>query len=349
MKPVAICKSLLSRHKTNDAIIIPSWTEWLDEHGIPWEYIDCYDTDIISKLPNYSGLIWHYENYSNADLMEAQNILDIASSMGLRVYPDHNTAWHFDDKIAEMYALQAVGAPIPKSWVFYELETCLKWLENECKYPIVAKLRRGSGSNNVKLIKNYSDAKKYAKRMFGEGVSPAQSIVYKTFSKVQSTKDWKTFVNRFKKIPDFLWSRRFGKGLPNEKGYCYFQQYIPNNNFDIKVAVVNGKCSFLTRHTRKADFRASGSGDIFYDKNLITDDIIQSAFDAADKLGVQCVGFDYVTNRKTNKGCIIEMCHGFDADAIYECGGYWDRGLKWHDEPLNVKYEIMEQMFETQQ
>ena len=200
----------------------------------------------------------------------------------------------------------------------------------------------------VKLLKNYSEAKKYAKRMFGEGVSPAQSIVYKTFSKVQSTRDWKTFVNRFKKIPDFLWSRRFGKGLPNEKGYCYFQQYIPNNNYDIKVAVANGKCSFLTRHTRKADFRASGSGDIFYDKNLITDDIIQSAFDAADKLGVQCVGFDYVTNRKTNKGCIIEMCHGFDADAIYECGGYWDRGLKWHDEPLNVKYEIMEQMFGAQ-
>ena len=186
MKPVAICKSLLSRHKTNDAIAIPSWTEWLDEHGIPWEYVDCYDTDIISKLPNYSGLIWHYENYSNADLMEAQNILDIAASMGLKVYPDHNTAWHFDDKIAEMYALQAVGAPIPKSWVFYELETCLKWLENECKYPIVAKLRRGSGSNNVKLLKNYSEAKKYAKRMFGEGVSPAQSIVYKTFSKVQT-------------------------------------------------------------------------------------------------------------------------------------------------------------------
>lgn len=345
MKPVAICKSLLSRHKTNDGIIIPSWTQWLDEHNIPWEYIDCYDTDIISKLPNYSGLIWHYENYSNADLMEAQNILDIAASMGLKVYPDHNTAWHFDDKIAEMYALQAVCAPIPKSWVFYELETCLQWLENECEYPIIAKLRRGSGSNNVKLLKNYAEAKKYAKRMFGEGISPAQSLVYKTFSKVQSTRDWKTFVDRFKKIPDFLWSRRFGKGLPNEKGYCYFQKYIPNKGFDIKVAVVNGKCSFLTRHTRKADFRASGSGDFFYDKELLTKDIVHSALETAEKLGVQCIGFDFVVNKETNKGYIIEMCHGFDVDAVYECGGYWDRNLEWHDEPINVKFEIMEQLF----
>ena len=345
MKPVAICQTLLSRHKTNETLNIPSWIQWLDEHNIPWEYVDCYATDIVKKLSDYSGLIWHYENYSNADLMEAQHILDIAASMGLKVYPDHNTAWHFDDKIAEMYALQAVGATIPESWVFYEYETCQKWLESECRYPIVAKLRRGSGSNNVKLLHNYSDANRYAKRMFSKGFSPAQSIVYKTFSKVQSTRDWKTFVARFRKIPDFLWSRRFGKGLPNERGYCYFQQFIENENYDIKVVVVNGKCSFLTRHTRKADFRASGSGDIFYDKNLIDERIIRSAFDTADKLKTQCIGFDYVVDKSTKNGYIIEMCHGFDADAIYDCGGYWDKDMIWHDEPLNVKYEIMNTMF----
>ena len=342
MKPVAICKSLLSRHKTRDGLAIPSWTQWLDEHDIPWEYIDCYDSDIIHKLANYSGLIWHYENYSNADLMEAQNILDIAASMGLKVYPDHNTAWHFDDKIAEMYALQSVSAPIPESWVFYEYETCNQWLKNDCKYPIVAKLRRGSGSNNVKLIHNYAEAKKYAKRMFGRGYSPAQSVVYKTFSKVQSTRDWKTFVNRFKKIPDFLWSRHFGRGLPVERGYCYFQRYIPNDHYDVKVVVVNQKCSFLTRHTRKGDFRASGSGDIFYDKSLLTPEIVASALSVANKLQVQCIGFDYVVDRKSGNGYIIEMCHGFDVDAVFNCGGYWDEQLVWHDVPLNVKYEIMD-------
>ena len=345
MKPVAICKTLLSRHKTQEILKIPSWTQWLNEHDIPWEYVDCYAPDIISKLSNYSALIWHYENYSNADLMEAQNILDIAASMGLKVYPDHNSAWHFDDKIAEMYALQAVGAPIPASWVFYDRDQCLEWLEKECNYPIVAKLRRGSGSNNVKLLHNFSEARKYADRMFGKGISPAQSLIYKTFSKVQSTRDWKTFVSRLKKIPDFLWSRRFGKGLPIERGYCYFQEFIENEDYDIKVAVTNGKCSFLTRHTRKADFRASGSGDIFYDKNLISDSIVRSAFETAEKLKTQCIGFDYVVNKATKKGYIIEMCHGFDADAIYDCGGYWDVNLKWHDEPLNVKYEIMDEMF----
>ena len=45
---------------------------------------------------------------------------------------------------------------------------------------------------------------------------------------------------------------------------------------------------------------------------------------------------------KTNgEGKIIEMCHGFDAEAIYQCGGYWDSSLNWHDEPLNVKTELL--------
>lgn len=346
MKPVAICDTLLSRHQKNNVVTTPGWTHWLDEHDIPWEYVDCYSSDIISKLPNYSALLWHYENYSNVDLMEAQNILDVAESMGLKVYPDHHTAWHFDDKIAEMYALQAINAPIPQSWVFYEEDRCLKWLEMEAQYPLVAKLRRGSGSNNVKLLHTEKEAKQYAKHMFGKGYSPAQSLAYKAYSKVQSTRDLKTLINRVKKVPDFLWSRRFGKDLPVEKGYCYFQQFIDNNRYDIKVAVVGDKCSFFTRHVRKADFRASGSGDFFYDKTLVPEETVRSAFEAARKLQVQCIGFDYVVDATTKKGYIIEMCHGFDVDAVYSAGGYWTPDLVWHEEPLNVKAEILENMLQ---
>ena len=343
-KPVAICKDLLSRER-QDFGTIQGWEDWLNEHQIPWVYIDCYRSDIIHELPKYSALLWHYANFVNADLMEAQNILNLAEEMGLIVYPDYHTGWHFDDKIAEMYALQAAGAPIPKSWVFYEMDKCINWLEKDAVYPIIAKLRRGSGSNNVKLIKNASEGKRYAKRMFSKGMSPTQSLVYKTYSKIQSTRDWKTFVYRFHQIPNFLKARKYGKGMPMERGYCYFQQFILNANFDIKVAVVNGKCSFFTRHTRKGDFRASGSGDFFYDKTLLTDNIVQSAFETAEKLHTQCIGFDFVVDKDTKKGYIIEMCHGFDADAVYDCGGYWDQDLVWHDEPLNVKFEIMDKMF----
>jgi hypothetical protein len=221
MKPAAICINLLDRKRT-DFDQFPGYEQWLTEHRIPWEYIDCYRYDIVQQLPNYSALLWHYGNYVNADLMEAQHIIDIGQKMGLKVFPDHNTAWHFDDKIAEMYALQSIGAPIPESYVFYELDKCLQWLDKKAEFPIVAKLRRGSGSNNVKMLHSKDQAKRYSKKMFSSGYSPAQNLVYKSFSKIQSTHDWATFIRRFKQIPNFLIARRYGQGMPVEKGYCYF-------------------------------------------------------------------------------------------------------------------------------
>ena len=345
MKPIAICTNLLSRERQNFGKI-QGWEEWLNEHNIPWEYVDCYRSDIINELPKYSALLWHYSNFVNADLMEAQNILNLAAEMGLVVYPDYYTGWHFDDKIAEMYALQAAGAPIPDSWVFYEMDKCIGWLEKEAVYPIVAKLRRGSGSNNVKMIKNVSEGKRYAKKMFGKGFSPTQSLAYKTYSKIQSTHDWETFVNRFHQIPNFLKARKYGKGMPMERGYCYFQDYIENDGYDLKVAVVNGKCCAVHRNIRKGDFRASGGGNTTFKKDLVTDLIIKSAFETARHLKTQTIGFDYVVDRKTGEGKIIEMCFGNGvAEETYYAGGYWDEQLQWHDEPLNVTTEILQQLF----
>lgn len=341
MKPVAICKSQLSAHRTHSKLQIGDFEDYLKQHNIPYEYVDCYSYDIVNRLDKYSALIWWYENFAVADLMEAQNILDIAERKGLKVYPNHNTAWHFDDKIAEMYALQSVGAPIPESWVFYDFNKCKKWLDEEANYPLVAKLRRGSGSNNVKLLHNKKEAHDYAKLMFSKGMQPAPSLLYKTFSKVQSTKDIKTLINRAKGIPDFLWTRKFAQQMPNEKGYCYFQRFIPNDGYDLKIAVVGDKLSYVARNIRIGDFRASGSGDFYYDNSIITEQIITSAFDAADKLGTQCMGFDYVVDNTTGEGLIIEMCHGFDRDAVYNAGGYFDRQSKWHAEPINIQWEIL--------
>lgn len=287
-------------------------------------------------------MLWNYSNYVISDLLEARNILLVAEKKGLKVFPDHNTGWHFDDKIAEMYALQSVGADIPNSWVFYLEDECIKWLEKEAKYPLVAKLRCGSGSSNVKILRTKQVAVRYAKRMFSRGYDPSPSLLYKTYSKIQSTANLATFVSRVKRIPEFLSTRRHAKMMPIEKGYCYFQEFIPNDGFDIKVAVVGDKLSFLCRDIRKGDFRASGGGSLHYDKAKVTEQIIDSAFSTADKLGLQCIGFDYVVDNRTQTGKIIEMCYGFDYEAILGAEGYFSRDYLWNEGALNVPEEVLE-------
>ncbi len=106
--------------------------------------------------------------------------------------------------------------------------------------------------------------------------------------------------------------------------------------------VVENKLSFIGRRTRKKDFRASGSGALFYNRSFITDDIIHTAFDVYDKLQLQCIGFDFVIDNRDGKSRIVEMSYGFDWVALKNAGCYWDRNCVWHDEPLNVPAEVVQ-------
>lgn len=304
-KKIAICKN--DKIFSHEGQWSNYWAEACEKENISYEFIDCYSHDIMSKIDDYSAVLWCIQNYVYCDILESDNILTVFENNGVRVFPDKNTRWHFDDKIAEMYLLQSLNAPMPKSWVFYNLETCLDWLKNEARYPIVAKLRCGSGSNNVKLLKSFSEAKKYAKTMFSKGFDPSPKFAYKAFSKAQSAKNWKTVVSRIKKIPQFLNTLSHAKQFPNEKAYCYFQEYVENSGYDLKVVVIGDKLSFIARNIRKGDWRASGGGDCYYDKTLITKEIIDSAFRIADDAHFQCMGFDYVVDKNTGKGLIIEM------------------------------------------
>jgi hypothetical protein len=44
----------------------------------------------------------------------------IERELKLVVYRNQNTCWHYDDKIAQAYLLEAAGIPVPKTWVWFE-------------------------------------------------------------------------------------------------------------------------------------------------------------------------------------------------------------------------------------
>ncbi len=332
------------QHSTSWSI---PWEEYLKENNIQYEKVDLFAVNAIEILRNYDVLLWHFGQYGWTDMLEARSILYSAKMMGLKVFPDYEDAWHFDDKVAEMYALQAVGAPIPKSQVYYGMTTLRKALDNGgIEFPIVAKLRTGSGSHNVKLIHNEGQLLRYAKRMFGKGFKPAPSLIYKTTSNIRSSHDKATFLAKLKRAPEFLRTRRNAKKFPNEKGYVYLQEFIPSDGFDMKVVVVGDKLSGLYRPIRSHDFRASGGGEVLYNKELFTENIIRSAFATADAIGFKCVGFDYVVDNRTGEGKIVEMSYGFSHTAVMGMGGWFDRDCQWHEGALNAPKELLKNLLE---
>ena len=324
------------------------WIAYCKKNNIPFDVIDCYHPDTVQVLKDYNYLLWHLGSFTANSFYMGMATMNVARGLGVSVFPNYETAWHFDDKISEAMLLKSVKAPMPKSWAFFVLDECMDWLNRFDQFPLVAKLKCGSGSNNVKLLHNHEEAVQYAKQMFLKGIKPNNSVTFKAMSNLRSSKDLQMIKARIKRIPDFLGKLRAAKSLSVESGYVLFQEFIPNNGYDLKVVVVGDKLSFIVRHTRKGDFRASGGGSIEYDKAYVPQNVIDSAFKLSDSLGFQCMGYDYVIDKCDGIGKVIEISYGFSHTALMQSGGYWDRDAIWHDEPLNAPEEILKNLLKRE-
>ncbi len=324
------------------------WIAMCEEVGLEHEVIDLFKPDALNRLDDFDIILWHFTHYSWQEMQFAPSILTSAQLAGKSVFPDQPTAWHFDDKAAQSLLLQATHASAPRSWLFATLGETQKWLDRNSSYPLVAKLRGGSGSHNVRLVRSKEEATAYARQMFGKGFSASPSLAFKATSNIRSAKNFSAALNRMKRAPEFLRTRSKAKQFLRDRGYVYFQEFIPNDDFDLKIVTVGDKASFIVRGTRANDFRASGGGSVSYQRELVTPEIIENAFRTSESLGFQCMGYDYVVDSRTGKGLIVELSYGFSHEAILDAGGYWTRDGVWHDEALNVPREVLSLLIDRQ-
>ena len=152
------------------------WIEYCATNRLPYVEVNCYANDIIERLRECSALLWHFGHGLGTDMLMARHVLRAAEVMGLSVFPNHFTNWHFDDKVAQMYLLEAVGAPLVPTYCFYDLPTALRWID-DTEFPKVFKLRRGSGSRNVRLVATRQEARSLARKAFSSGFRPTGTIM----------------------------------------------------------------------------------------------------------------------------------------------------------------------------
>ena len=125
----------------------------------------------------------------------------------------------------------------------------------------------------------------------------------------------------------------FARIRGREKGYVYFQEFIPGNSYDIRIVVIRDKAFAIKRMVRKNDFRASGSGLILYEKDNFDIDTVKLAFELAEKIDGQSIALDFVYSG--NKTYVLELSFGFIKEVYDPCTGYWDRNLTWHPGQFN--------------
>lgn len=304
------------------------WVSYCEKNKVEYKIVNPYASDIVVQLQDCDAFMWHHHHGNYKDVLFAKSLLYSLQQKGMRVFPDFNTTWHFDDKVAQKYLLEAVNAPLVPSYVFYSKKDALKWIDR-ISFPKVFKLKGGAGSSNVKLVKSKKQAKKLIRKAFGKGFAQYNGLS-RLRDSYQMYKNGRTsFLSVCKSFARLFISTEFSKMRPREKGYVYFQDFIPKNTFDIRVCVVDNKAFALKRLCRENDFRASGGGRIIYDRNQIDERCVAIAFEVNDKLKTQSIAFDFVFD-ESNNPLIVEISYGFAANAYNTCEGYWTKDMQFH-------------------
>jgi glutathione synthase/RimK-type ligase-like ATP-grasp enzyme len=322
------------------------WIAYCKKEGIAYKLVNCYAQDIVEQVSDCDAFMWHHHHRDYRDVLFAKQLLYALEHSKKRTFPDYRTCWHFDDKVGQKYLLEAIGAPLVPSYVFYSRPDALKWIEN-VHFPKVFKLRSGAGSQSVRLVHSRREARKLIVRAFTRGFSHFDGLG-DLRERIRHYREGKITMQVVAKgLARFLIPPEFARMHTNETGYVYFQDFIPGNSFDIRVIVIAGKAFAIKRMVRKNDFRASGSGNILYGKEHFSPGTIRLAFQIADRLESQCAALDFIYDSEGNP-LVTEVSYGFISAAYRPCVGYWDKSFTFHEGPFKPEDWMVEMMIDPQ-
>lgn len=317
------------------------WISYCKENNIQFKIVNAYSNNIIKDLENCEVFMWHHHHGNPRDVLFAKQLLFSLEQAGKIVYPDWKTGWHFDDKLGQKYLLESLKLPLVPTYIFFSKKEALEWADT-FQFPAVFKLRGGAGSYNVKLIKTKKKARRIIRKAFGKGFRQVDPIV-DIKEKVNGLLIGKAgIIDLFKALAHIVYPYQLEKSKGRERGYVYFQKFIPDCKFDVRVQMVGEKSYAMIRNVRKNDFRASGGGKIDYDGSKVPLEAIKLSQEVAKKLNMQSLAIDLLPSNDSY--LIAEVSCAFAIDEGELDFGYYDLDFTWHEGVINPYGWIVEHM-----
>ena len=309
----------------------PIWIKLLKEASCDVKIVDVYSQDILEQLRDCHGFMWRWAHFGGMRRLSKRLLPVLENNLDLVVYPSQNTCWHYDDKVAQRYLFEALELPTPKTWIFYDFEEAEAW-SKQIEYPVVLKLSAGASSSNVKLINSSSEGIIWINRLFKEGVSDLEDNNYSPWS---FQKRVRAAMKALLKGEE-LWKPPIDIEDIHHH-YAYFQEFLPDNDFDTRVVVIGNRAFAFRRFNRPNDFRASGSGNVDLNPNEIDERFIRLAFQLSLSIGSQSCAIDGLY--KNGIPVVGEVSYTYlsgNAGTIRKCPGHWilngdtaDSSLSW--------------------
>ena len=289
------------------------WAVRAAETGVHVRAVDVYAPDFFQQLEGCNGFMWRF-GYSPSPRLFAKRLLPaIEHGLGIPVFPSFETAWHFEDKIAQSYLLQAAGVPTPATWIFWDRARALDFCRSAA-YPLVLKLSFGYQSSNVRLLHDMDEASRWIARLFGPGVTGLRPDAPAVRETLRRAKGAVRHLRGESAIEDLEYSEL-------QHGYFYVQEFLPGNEHDVRVTVIGNRAFAFRRFNRPGDFRASGSGRINWERDHIDEDGIRLAFKVARRLHTQSLAVDLL--QRCGRKVLAEISYTYASWAVRDCPGHW--------------------------
>ncbi len=314
------------------------FTSILLHNGIPFKWLDANAVEFWDEVAKVNLFIFHWTGTTRQHQIAPAILPVIEYTMGIPCYPAMKTWWFYDDKIREYYILTQNSFPAIPTWIFWEKEAALKWME-QATFPVVFKLRRGSSSVNVTLIRDKREARKFINKMFGRGIT-SERLRGSIDTRRKDLGFYGLWYRNMADLYRILKRQPISNYEETHKNYILFQRYLPDNQFDTRITIIGERAFLFRRFVRPFDFRASGSGNIDWNQDEVDPRCIKLAFEISRRLGSQSMAYDilYDENREPQIG---EISYTFVDWLVWKCPGYWDESMNWHEGQLWPQYCIL--------
>jgi glutathione synthase/RimK-type ligase-like ATP-grasp enzyme len=131
----------------------------LEHNNIDYIELDINDLEFWEKVKGVDLFLSKISQIDD-DLNLAAHLIPIINIyLKIPSFPNYHTVWHYDNKIKQYYLLSQFNFPVVPSYIFWDKKVALKWAK-EIDYPVVFKLKGGSGSSNVSLVNSSRKARK---------------------------------------------------------------------------------------------------------------------------------------------------------------------------------------------
>jgi hypothetical protein len=142
------------------------------ELGVPYTTIDIERADWMDQV-RLSGcetfLTWPSASLSVWKQMYDERLAILAGPLEKLVYPQVEAMWIYESKRRMHYWLAAAGFPHPKTWIFYNLDEAMAFVD-VAEIPIVTKTDLGAVASGVQIVRNRGQLRRVVRRAFGPGI-----------------------------------------------------------------------------------------------------------------------------------------------------------------------------------